>query len=110
MNDPPAIVAADTFPFPRRVSVGKTNPASTQSWEMKYLMPTILRFFPEGRLMLQAERGWAGNNGRMGRVGETTASSHQHRCRYRVILVSHRRTFGESNDARRVFTLAVAAE
>lgn len=63
---------------------------------------TILRFFPEGRLTEQAERGRAGNNGQMGRVGETTASSHQHRCRYRyrVILVFHRPAFGGSNDAR----------
>lgn len=52
---------------------------------MKYL--TILCFFSEGRLPEQAERGWVGNNGRMGRVGETTASSHQHRCRYRIIVV-----------------------
>jgi len=49
-------------------------------------MHIILRFFSEGRLIEQAERGWAGNNGRMGRVGETTASSHQHRCRYRCHL------------------------
>lgn len=54
----------------------------------------VLNFFPEGRLMEQAEWGWAGNNGRMGRVGETTASSHQHRCRYRIIVVCHR-AFGE---------------
>lgn len=43
--------------------------------------------FSEGRLMEQAERGWAGNNGRMGWVGETTASSHQHRCRYRIVAI-----------------------
>lgn len=40
--------------------------------------------------MQQAEWGWAGNNGQMGRVGETTASSHQHRCRYRIIVKCHR--------------------
>lgn len=51
---------------------------------------TILNFFPEGRSMQQAEWGWAGNNGQMGRVGETTASSHQHRCRYRIIVKCHR--------------------
>lgn len=39
--------------------------------------------------MQQAEWGWAGNKGRMGRVGETTASSHQHRCRYPVIVVCY---------------------
>lgn len=37
--------------------------------------------------MQQAEWGWAGNHGRMGWVGETTASSHQHRCRYRIVVV-----------------------
>lgn len=42
--------------------------------------------------MQQAEWGWAGNNGRMGRVGETTASSHQNR-RYRIIVVCHRCAF-----------------
>lgn len=46
--------------------------------------------------MEQAERGWAGNKGRMGRVGETTASSHQHRCRYRIIVVCYR-AFGKYN-------------
>lgn len=47
--------------------------------------------------MQQAERGWAGNKGRLGWVGETTASSHQHRCRYRVIVVCcYRRAFGEN--------------
>lgn len=55
--------------------------------------------FPEGRLMQQAERGWAGNKGRLGWVGETTASSHQHRCRYRIVVVCYCRTFGE-NDTR----------
>lgn len=45
--------------------------------------------------MQQAERGWAGNKGRMGWVGETTASSHQHRCRYRIIVVCYCRAFGE---------------
>lgn len=40
--------------------------------------------------MESAEWGWAGNNGQMGRVGETTASSHQHLCRYRIIVVCHR--------------------
>jgi len=44
--------------------------------------------------MQQAEWGWAGNKGRLGRVGETTASSHQHRCRYRIIVVCYSRTFG----------------
>lgn len=58
-----------------------------------------LRLFPEGLLNEQAEWGWAGNKGRMGRVGETTASSHQHRCRYRVIVVCYYRAFGE-NDKR----------
>lgn len=48
--------------------------------------------------MQQAERGWAGNKGRMGRVGETTASSHQHRCRYRVIVVCYYRAFGENDE------------
>lgn len=48
--------------------------------------------------MEPAERGWAGNKGQMGRVGETTASSHQHRCRYRIIVVCYR-AFGE-NDRR----------
>lgn len=43
--------------------------------------------------MEQAEWGWAGNNGQMGRVGETTASSHQHRCRYRIVICN--RTFKE---------------
>lgn len=48
----------------------------------------LICFLSEGRLPEQAERGWVGNNGRiMGRVGETTASSHQHRCRYRIIVV-----------------------
>lgn len=47
--------------------------------------------------MQQAERGWAGNKGRMGRVGETTASSHQHRCRYRIIMVCHCHAFEENN-------------
>lgn len=60
--------------------------------------------FPEGRLTRQAEWGWAGNNGRMGRVGETTASSHQHRCRYRIIVVCYR-AFREYDNARRVFSL-----
>lgn len=78
---------------------------------VKYLT-SILHFFAEGRLIRQAERGWAGNNGRMGRVGETTAFSHQHRCRYRyhVISVFRRRTFRGSNDAHRAFNLAVAAQ
>jgi len=49
--------------------------------------------------MQQAERGWAGNKGRLGRVGETTASSHQHRCRYRIIVVCYCRAFRE-NDKR----------
>lgn len=44
-------------------------------------------FLSEGRLMQQAERGWAGNHGRMGWVGETTASSHQYRCRYLIVVV-----------------------
>lgn len=58
----------------------------------------ILCLFPEGRIMQQAERGWAGNKGRMGRVGETTASFHQHRCRYRVIVVCYCRAFGENDE------------
>lgn len=49
--------------------------------------------------MQQAEWGWAGNKGRLGWVGETTASSHQHRCRYRVIVVCcYRRAFGENDE------------
>lgn len=56
---------------------------------------TISCLFPEGRLIQQADWGWAGNKGRMGRVGETTASSHQHRCRYRIIVVCYCRAFGK---------------
>lgn len=39
--------------------------------------------------MGQAEKGLGGkqNNGWTGWVGETTASSHQHRCRYRVMVI-----------------------
>lgn len=58
--------------------------------------------FPEGRLTRQAEWGWAGNNGRMGRVGETTASSHQHRCR--IIVVCYH-VFREYDNVRRVLSL-----
>lgn len=36
--------------------------------------------------MRQAAWGWAGNNGQMGWVGETTASSHLYR-RYRIVVV-----------------------
>lgn len=64
-------------------------------------------FFPEGRLTRQAEWGWAGNNGRMGRVGETTASSHQHRCRYRIVVVCYRAFQEHDNTRYLAFSLTV---
>lgn len=52
----------------------------------------IFLSFTDGHFSGQADRGWAGkNNGWTGWVGETTASSHQHRrrcLRFVVVIVS----------------------
>ena len=65
--------------------------------EVKYYISgrRWLLIVSDGHISRQAERGWAGKNkGLTGWVGETTASSHQHRrrCsslrrRYRVMII-----------------------